>query len=1056
VLLLAATNGRADIASAALEAERGDPAGDVTALLAAQVDPVQGTALHVACSKGYVDVVRLLLLRGAPAALRDGEGKFPFEVATAKAPSDKLGAVHAAFEAELFKHCASGSVEDVAALIDGGVSLACQQAGYSPIAWAELFEQSEIAQYLEGRLSGNSGKEASTNETHMLPADQAAATTELTDVSDANVPTLEEELARADSEVVEAARQDVQRFAQAPAFRSSLQQAQQMLLWPPLLSGCRHRRGDSDGAAGVPVTLPPRRGAPLPVLLPFGMDASTRMALLQIVEGAILQVCGGSASPLASSISTESPVALVPKLTLPWPEADSGRLLWPWSPTVVGQCSAQEEAGAQRRSGATGAAKQATGDINFILDGRLAAETGKSFCISIVRHDNGGGSLELLGQSVCALQEAAGVLRQLLLHHARLDPCAGQLQLPCMAVEADETEERPSVFCDIWRLAQNEADRLVMQLADWRVGRLFVPLPEQQHPDPGARTAFLRRIFELRSACHAACIELVPVLLMSPGCAMLVGMTAAGEGDDSAPAAGGQEDAASQARWQEARGRTELLVEILAQFHGVRELGLIFLGPSAELHAGVALAQLWEVQRLALVAGLGGPEDLSVALWLPATEVELLHRLGDRLDQNVPRASRGHPSRLSLVLCVGTAVGQLGGLTAAAGMAEAHGMSVRFCATATADGSSWDDASAAGLLPAFVWHDHGAHAQALHLASLALAARRTRARGTVVEVPVHGAPWCGTGTRVGAAWCKLTAFLAVGVLRHPEAAVAILGGDGTMKEPEQDAAANHRGTLLAAHLLGILGSQCLQPDDGAALRRGPPPKMLADERGSASSSHTANAAASTRSLNGAVAGGIRGMAPLALSLWDSAPLEVPPRKLPWSLMGLLHGQLPPVLSESIERREAFLADAGAWHRSITKRRDALQRHLSANKQVHGLRQNDNLLATAVTGVEWLRFLLRLLLLLLKHADVGLCQQGESGLPAVRAALQVLPPAKVSDTRNGFLGLIDRTISSQPEASDLSASEQLAAKRALWDGCLRLGSALELEPWVSFEAAESAP
>merc|ERR1719507_427947 len=160
VLLLAANNGRADIASTALEAERADPSGDVAALLAAQVDPVQGSALHVACRKGYVDVVRLLLLRGAPAALRDGKGRLPYEVAAAEAPSEKLGAVHAAFEAELFKHCASGSVEDVAALIDGGVSLACQQAGYSPLAWAELFEQSEIVQYLEGRLSSNSSGEA--------------------------------------------------------------------------------------------------------------------------------------------------------------------------------------------------------------------------------------------------------------------------------------------------------------------------------------------------------------------------------------------------------------------------------------------------------------------------------------------------------------------------------------------------------------------------------------------------------------------------------------------------------------------------------------------------------------------------------------------------------------------------------------------------------------------------------------------------------------------------------------------------------------------------------
>jgi len=383
-------------------------------------------------------------------------------------------------------------------------------------------------------------------------------------------------------------------------------------------------------------------------------------------------------------------------------------------------------------------------------------------------------------------------------------------------------------------------------------------------------------------------------------------------------------------------------------------------------------------------------------------------------------------------------------------------MTIQFCATATADCSGLDDAIATGLMPAFVWHDRGAYARALNLASLELAARRTRARGTVVEVPVHGPPWCGSGTRIGAAWCKLTAFLAAGVLRHPEAAVAILGGDGSIQEPDQDAAASHRGALLSAHLLGVMGSQCLRPDDGTTLRRGPPSKMLTDERSSASSPSTAAGAASTHSLKGGVTSNVRSMAPLALSLWDSAPHEVPPPELPWSLTGLLHGQLPPILRESIEQREAFLVDAGAWHRSITKRRDGLQRHVVADRQAHELGTVDNLLAAAVAGVEWLRFLLRLLLLLLKHADVSSCKQLESGLPAVRVALQGLPPAKVSDTRNGFLGLVDRTISSQPEACDLSESEQIAAKRALWDGGLRLGSALQLEPWVSFEVAESAP
>ncbi|CAK9085068.1 Inversin [Durusdinium trenchii] len=150
VLLYAAGSGRADIISMAIEQETAE-GGDVASLLTSQ-DEKKGTALHEACRNGHLDVVRLLLLRGAPADARDGHGQSPFQVA-AECP-EKFEKLRGAFEAELFKRCATGDTAGAEALAKGGMDLKCTQAGYSPWAWARLFDATDTADRMEAIASG--------------------------------------------------------------------------------------------------------------------------------------------------------------------------------------------------------------------------------------------------------------------------------------------------------------------------------------------------------------------------------------------------------------------------------------------------------------------------------------------------------------------------------------------------------------------------------------------------------------------------------------------------------------------------------------------------------------------------------------------------------------------------------------------------------------------------------------------------------------------------------------------------------------------------------------
>eukprot|EP00439_Symbiodinium_sp_Y106_P071781 s1878_g12.t18 len=167
VLHYAAVHGRADLISLAIEQEIAVPfprlaaettggasLEEVTKALLAWQNEEKGTALHEACRAGHVDVVRLLLLRGAPANERDALGRAAYQVAVSEGPAERSCQLQAAFEAELFKRCAQGDLAGAEALAVGGIDLNCEQAGYSPWAWAELFGQSSLAERMQELAHG--------------------------------------------------------------------------------------------------------------------------------------------------------------------------------------------------------------------------------------------------------------------------------------------------------------------------------------------------------------------------------------------------------------------------------------------------------------------------------------------------------------------------------------------------------------------------------------------------------------------------------------------------------------------------------------------------------------------------------------------------------------------------------------------------------------------------------------------------------------------------------------------------------------------------------------
>lgn len=293
-------------------------------------------------------------------------------------------------------------------------------------------------------------------------------------------------------------------------------------------------------------------------------------------------------------------------------------------------------------------------------------------------------------------------------------------------------------------------------------------------------------------------------------------------------------------------------------------------------------------------------------------------------------------------------------------------------------------------VPFVVWPGAGIRERAKALNNLLSQAQSGGCCGAVSEIPVYGVPWAGKDST--GTWCSATAFLATGY----ETGLAVI------RPPENGT--DGLGALLAAQLLGILGQKQAQ-------------------------------AASS----------------LALALFDEVPHKDPNRALgpPGSaqpLLDLLGGKLP----SSLEEKDAA-ARASIWHQHLSRRKQRLK--ALSHEDLH-MSSAHSVLQAVLLGVEWLLFGCQVIVFLSKH--------GAKGAGSLRSAMQSLPPAKGSDVRNNYLNLVDQTVgkiaaSSQAGGYETNSAQkqrlQAAALENLWHGGLRVGAALDLEPWVSFASLE---
>jgi len=179
-------------------------------------------------------------------------------------------------------------------------------------------------------------------------------------------------------------------------------------------------------------------------------------------------------------------------------------------------------------------------------------------------------------------------------------------------------------------------------------------------------------------------------------------------------------------------------------------------------------------------------------------------------------------------------------------------------------------------------------------------------------------------------------------------------------------------------------------------------------------------------------------------------------------------------------RDAALTAVNKWYSLLAGRRDLLQPW--AQTAATGQEEDKGeafsevaVLPAALMGVEWLRFACRLLLVLAKHAAgefqaAAACKQQQSAAETLRQlqrAIASLPVTKHSDLRNSFLRLVERAagvspgnfVDGTPRSTSPAANQDLEAGRlattceALWRGGLRLGAALELDPWVALLSEE---
>eukprot|EP00927_Polykrikos_kofoidii_P043470 TRINITY_DN37542_c0_g1_i1.p1 TRINITY_DN37542_c0_g1~~TRINITY_DN37542_c0_g1_i1.p1 ORF type:complete len:1290 (+),score=253.94 TRINITY_DN37542_c0_g1_i1:56-3871(+) len=779
------------------------------------------------------------------------------------------------------------------------------------------------------------------------------------------------------------------------------------------------------------------------------------------------------------------------------------------------------------------------------------------------------GRVEAVAPDLDGLRSAAQVLAQLLRYHASVPlPCqqpspfplpptrgnaptflagsteavaaasAAEVRLPgAVLSEGGEGDVSPSpaVLFDVWKLWSPPAAGLapptsqmlvelpvelraaLASLAAWRVLRIYVPVPLDTVAGNG-QELLPARLFRIRAACEPLGLELVPLLELPFQRSLLDGTA------------------------------TGALLRVLAQFQGVGSRPAVVAlrlggvdGVPALKAATATLARADEACRLAAAAGISGSilagngrqATLTTELWLSEKQDGLMHEVAravtDRFGLSgcgpAARTTPSPPCRLAFTLetaadawnsNTGVAVaGGDEGLAATVGLFANLGIPIRRFAAAPFCGSA--------SLPSHVLPSFQIRERVAAFGGFCLHSRRAGAEGTVIEVPTYGPPWCGpvrrqrpcpSGGGGGARWCRLSAFLAAGFARDPEASLVALGcsflgagwRDGVDDRSASRIAAGASDAPVAAGIIANGG------DSTDFLS-----EMLA-----------------THVLAQPLAAEAQAAGPLALALWD-APVPLPPDGLIESVLSVLKGKIPQ-LRDPLTRAEV-VQGINVWYHQLRERRDhLLSFDVSSGNQTAAIGSSGGAAASreecgesiftssselpaALLGLDWLRFGCRILLLLAKYApsvlesasttksakeaeNNGVCDAGEltweREVAKMTAAMGTIPRTKCSDMRNSFLRLVERTADISPgdfvDGSPRSnaaghpivgfnegvvraaAAEEAAgwsvfdatndveadihkeghafhcAAQVLWRGGLRLGAVLELEPWSTFSAA----
>eukprot|EP00971_Amphidinium_carterae_P083289 1648640-Amphidinium_carterae.1 len=404
--------------------------------------------------------------------------------------------------------------------------------------------------------------------------------------------------------------------------------------------------------------------------------------------------------------------------------------------------------------------------VLFFLESHTLPQ--RAFQISLFPGADGDGHIEVAASGLQGFRLAMDAVRQLLVHHGELDVARGVVSMPAGTLEeGGDTTRAAALYLDFWKLPAEAVLDALNSMQSWRVSQVFVPVPSRDLWGSAAEHTLL--LVQLRRACIAAGVELVPVLRISLQSALSLDST-------------------------DSQEENQQLFELLPVFGPLRLLGVRFetKSPHDEEHGSDAqhedqiLAGLTKIRKIGLSNGTA-----NLACWLPVEGLPFLRRFCKKVSSS---SARG---RTTVVLEVD--VHRVPQGSGAASLVHSIGPAALTCRSYGLPHlvfASTANAASTEQLPTVVWPGEGVRAYAALIGSVMQASQEACARGTVVEVPVHTSPWCGQGTRFIAAWCGLSALFGSSLV-DPEAVLAVLD------DPERQTTerGGSLGQLLAAHLL---------------------------------------------------------------------------------------------------------------------------------------------------------------------------------------------------------------------------------------------------------------